>query len=413
MAFKAFISNAALAATAPLLLSAATLYGDGICQRQGDRIYLSLKKSEFAPLLTFAGLAAGGLAGWQFWQMAREEKGGDSSVHSIPSPSLTSPETAPLPLNPLVRPPSLDFFKEVFLNPDGTEKAYHASFHGITGDGKTTLAEALLKQFGCEGRDVYLINPKHRVSQPEWSWEPICTDIEEALGTLKELNLLMTDRLKDPSFDEQFTPINYIIIDELDWIVSHHGNKAAKLVRNLLKVSRSANFRVILCGQSAQLKGGHFDSSDFRQTNRFIMGSEAVAFLSNPQLKWDATPYQDTIKQWQREGKRFTFVQPTKGIPFLQLLPHINRTIPDPLIPAPTPSKEPQNDDGLDLTKLYEQSRKHGWLSASKAKSLCWNLRSYSTTQIREIFEELASGGTGYLRGEGDVLEWRIDRVID
>jgi hypothetical protein len=89
---------------------------------------------------------------------------------------------------------------------------------------------------------------------------------------------------------------------------------------------------------------------------------------------------------------------------FSDLLPNYN---------PPTAPIEPQSDDGLDLSKLFEQSRKHGWLSASKAKSLCWNLRGFSTSQIREIFEELALNDNGYLRGNGDALEWRIDRVTD
>lgn len=408
-----FLSNAALAATAPLLLSAATLYGDGLCQRKENQVYLTLRKSDFAPLFTFGGIAAGAIAGYQFYVMAREEKGKAAiTFPSMPSlPGLPQPETG------LIRGASLNFFKEVFLNPDGSEKAFHANFAGITGDGKTTLAETLIEVM-AQGNQVYLVNPKHRVSQPEWSFQPVCTNINEALDVLKTLEEMMGKRLTDPNFDESLTPISYIVIDELDWICSHHGTKATKTIRNLLKVSRSANFRVILCGQSAQLGASGFDSSDFRQTNRFILGSEAVAYLSNPQLKWDATPYKDTVNQWQREGQRFTLVCPTKGQPFLQLLPTINRQIPNPLISAPSLSLEEDYQlteitpkDPPSVAKLFEISSKHGWLSASKAKQFCRDLRPYSPAQIREIFQQLSSEGQGYLRGEGDALEWRLNRV--
>jgi hypothetical protein len=410
-----FATNAALMATMPLLLSAGMLYRSGSCVRQGDQIYLKLEKSDLSPLFVLGGLASGGIAGFQFWSMAREENGqGLIALPGIPPLPLVSPP------NPLVRSqPSLNFFKEVFLNRDGSEKAYHAAFNGITGDGKTTLAEALIETM-AEGNLVYLVNPKHRVSQPEWSFQPVCTNINDSLDVLKTLEEMMGERLTDPNFDESLTPISYVVIDELDWICSHHGKKATATIRNLLKVSRSANFRIILCGQSAQLGDSGFNSSDFRQTNRFILGSEAVAFLTNPQMKWDSTPYRDTAKQWQKEGKRFALVVPTKGEPFLQLLPHIDRTIPNPLIAAPSmssgdnqPSPVPVPNDGIDPSKLIELSKRHGWVSASKAKASIWAFKSLSVTQIREIFQELHQDGLGFLRGEGDALEWRSDRVTD
>lgn len=325
MSLNRFVTNAALAATVPLLLSAGMLYRSGSCVKEGNQIYLKLEKSDLSPLFVLGGLGAGAIAGFQFYQMSREEKG-HGSIALPPMPSMLATSS-----NPLVRAkPSLNFFKEVFLNSNGTEKAYHASFNGITGDGKTTLCEALIQEM-AEGNITYLVNPKHRVSAPEWSFEPVCTTINDALECLQTLEEVMMARLSDPTFDEKFTPISYVVIDELDWICSHHGKKATATIRNLLKVSRSANFRVLLCGQSAQLGDSGFNSSDFRQTNRFILGSEAVAFLTNPQMKWSSEVYRDTAKQWQREGKRFALVCPTKGEPFLQLLPHINREIPDPL----------------------------------------------------------------------------------
>ncbi|MGL5195754.1 MAG: AAA family ATPase, partial [Chroococcales cyanobacterium] len=409
------LTNAALAATVPLLLSAGMLFRGGSCVRQGDQIYLKLEKSDLSPLFVLGGLGAGAIAGWQFWTMAREEKGQTGAIALPGLPPL--PNLPPLPGQPqtgLVRGASLSFFKEVFLNRDGSEKAYHASFNGITGDGKTTLCEALIQEM-AEGNITYLVNPKHRVSAPEWSFEPVCTNISDALDVLQTLEEMMMSRLSDPTFDEKFTPISYVVIDEIDWICSHHGKKATATIRNLLKVSRSANFRILLCGQSAQLGDSGFNSSDFRQTNRFILGSEAVAFLTNPQMKWSSEAYKDTAKNWQKEGKRFALVVPTKGEPFLQLLPQINREIPDPLYPAPKLGKDeinvtvPNSDEGFDPTRLIELSQRHGWVSGSKAKQIIWAFKNIPVTQVREIFQELESEGIGGTRGVGDSLEWHFN----
>jgi hypothetical protein len=60
------LTNAALMVTMPLLLSAGMLYRDGSCVRKGDQIYLQLNKSDMSPLFVLGGLAAGGIAGFQF-----------------------------------------------------------------------------------------------------------------------------------------------------------------------------------------------------------------------------------------------------------------------------------------------------------------------------------------------------------
>jgi hypothetical protein len=338
MKLSNFVSNATLVAVMPLLLSAGLLYRSGSCIRKDNQVYLEMHKSDLSPLFVSSGLFAGGLGIWQLREMGQKEQVNkfmpvESFTNDVANDmSVTSSESTD---DYLVRSqPSLNFFQEVFFNADGSEKAFHAVFNGITGDGKTTLAEELIKILAKENQ-VYLVNPKHLVSQPEWNYQPVCTSIDQALVTLNALEKLMTDRLNDPDFDVTKTPINYIVIDELDWICSHFKKKATDAIRNLLKVSRSVNFRVILCGQTSLVGGTYFNSSDFRQTNRFILGSEALAFLNNPQLAWDGSIYRQTAEQWQKEGKRFVFVIPTKGKPFLQLLPYINRQIIKPLISAP------------------------------------------------------------------------------
>jgi hypothetical protein len=401
-------------ATAPLLLSAGMLYRSGSCVKEGNQIYLKLEKSDLSPLFVLGGLAAAGVSGYQFYSMAKEEKGhGSIALPGIPNlPNLPGqPQTG------LIRGPSLEFIKECFYNPDGSRKAYHAAANGITGDGKSTLIETLIESLndGCPSL-IYLINPKHIVSEPEWSYQPICTTIDNALEALESLNELMQQRITDPNFDKATAPNIYFVIDEIDWICSVFGKKAVNLLRNLFKVGRSVKCFVFLAGQTAQLGTG-FTSDDYRQMVRFVMGSESLAFLSNPQFAWDSEPYRETVKNWQKSGKRFALVLPTKGEPFLQMMPVINRTIPNPLIPAPSLSLEEEvQDDGISkkqeiFLKLVEQSRKHGWMSASKAKATCRVLRQVSTEDIRGLFYQLKEEGQGYIRGEGDALEWRLDRV--
>lgn len=411
MTFNRFIPNAMLIATAPLLLAAAALYGDGACVRKENQVYLTLRKSDFAPLFVLGGLAAAGVSGYQFYLMAREEKGGQITLPSMPAiPGIPQQKG-------LVRGASFEFIKDCFYNPDGTQKAYHAAANGITGDGKSTLIETLIEVLndGSESL-VYLINPKHIVSEPEWSYQPICSTIDNALEALESLNELMQQRITDPHFDKATAPNIYFVVDEIDWICSVFGKKAVNLLRNLFKVGRSVKCFVFLAGQTAQLGTG-FTSDDYRQMVRFVMGSEALAFLNNPQFSWDSEPYRETVKTWQKQGRRFSLVIPTKGEPFLQLMPVINRVIPNPLIPAPSLSLgEEVQEDELDLKqqiflKLVEQSRKHGWISASKAKATCRILRQVSTKDIRGLFYQLKEEGQGYIRGEGDALEWRLDRV--
>jgi hypothetical protein len=420
MSFNRFITNAALMATAPLLLSAGMLYRSGSCVRQGDQIYLQLHKSDLSPLFVLGGLAAGGIAGFQFLAMAREEKGQGQSAIALPAiPPL--PSLPGQPQTSLIRGASLNFIRESFFNPDGTRKAYHAAANGITGDGKSTLIETLIEVLsdGAESL-VYLVNPKHVASEPEWSYAPICTTIDGALEALESLNELMQQRITDPSFDKATAPTIYFVIDEIDWICSVYGKKAVNLLRNLFKVGRSVKCYVMLAGQTAQLGTG-FTSDDYRQMVRFVMGSEALAFLNNPQFAWDSEPYRETVEDWQSQGRRFALIIPTKGKPFLQLMPQINRVIPNPLIPAPSLNLEENNastsssnnsESGPpDIAKLFEISEKHGWVSASKAKQFCRDLRPYSPSQIREIFQQLHNDGHGYLKGDGDSLEWRLNRV--
>jgi hypothetical protein len=230
----------------------------------------------------------------------------------------------------------------------------------------------------------------------------------------------MQSRITDPHFDKSSAANIYFVIDEIDWICSTYGKKAVNLLRNLFKVGRSVKCFVFLAGQTAQLGTG-FTSDDYRQMVRFVMGSEALAFLNNPQFSWDSEPYRETVKTWQKSGKRFALIIPTKGEPFLQLMPVINRVIPNPLIPAPSLSLEEETSNTPapinvessppDVEKLFDISRKRGWISASKAKQFCHDLRPYSPAQIREIFQQLHSEGYGYLKGDGDSLEWRLDRV--
>jgi hypothetical protein len=346
--------------------------------------------------------------------MSKEEKG------QVPIAFPGIPNLPPLPGLPqtgLIRGPSLNFIKECFYNPDGSRRAFHAAANGITGDGKSTLIETLIESLndGSESL-VYLINPKHIVSEPEWSYEPICTTIDGALEALESLNELMQTRITDPNFDKATAPNIYFVVDEIDWICSVYGKKAVNLLRNLFKVGRSVKCFVFLAGQSAQLGTG-FTSDDYRQMVRFVMGSESLAFLNNPQFVWDSEPYRETVKNWQKAGKRFALVIPTKGEPFLQMMPNINIVIPNPLIPAPSLSLEEEvQEEGISrkqeiFLKLVEQSRKHGWVSASKAKATCRVLRQVSTEDIRTLFYQLKEEGQGYIRGEGDALEWRLDRV--
>ncbi len=213
---------------------------------------------------------------------------------------------------------------DLVCNFNGKRAAHHFMLNGVTGDGKSTLAQELVAFLASEFLQGYaiVINPKYMPKDITWGMQaPFVDDINGALEGLQSLNEFMNARKRNTAFEpdqfDLFPPV-FCIIEEIDWIASEFGSKATGCLRNLIKVGRAINMIVIVIGQSSLVSSTGLNSSDTRQCSRLILGQEAINFLSNPQNVYSETiKFKDTMIKMQTKGGRFVLTFPTKGAPFL------------------------------------------------------------------------------------------------
>ena len=212
------------------------------------------------------------------------------------------------------------------FNPDGSIRHANIKIDGSTGEGKTTLAEEIMRRVG-KGRSIerYLVNPKHIESKPSWSFRPYVSSITMVMQAIDKFCEMLQARIEDPDFSEESTH-RFYVIDEHDWCYEEHGKLYISGVRKLIKVCRELNDHVVLCGQSALAKDTGLSGSDFRQMGRIVLGAEAIAFLKNPQYLYsNKAELIAKAERYQAEGKRFALAIPSKGTPDIYLTPHIEK----------------------------------------------------------------------------------------
>jgi hypothetical protein len=433
MSLSRFVTNAALMATAPLLLSAGMLYRSGSCVRQGDQIYLQLHKSDMSPLFVLGGLAAGGIAGFQFWTMAREEKGHGQGAIAFPSlPSF--PATPPVP-------PGFYDWRHL------PEEATGIFLAGDPGSGKTALVQWLLGLCTeVTGPSQLLIFDTHN---HDGKWPEGATILSDEYEILESMRWMLDVELKGRKQGKRpKTPLIWVC-DELGDLAYFAKKKAVEtkdktwteVIPDFLicagSQGRKYEFLGIFINQGANVKAiGLEGSGDYLESYHKI-------FLGRLTEKWGAIQgvAKDKIETLKATAYPVMIgsdlaIHPTHGgykerkkkqppkpsvsysvriIPMPSDIPFSgnSETFEDYPEPATNPTPITVPGDAVDPSKLIEVSRKHGWVTASKARTLCWNLRQLSPTQVRELFQQLSSEGQGYLRNEGESLEWRIDRVTD
>ncbi|GEM_PF-6996739 len=249
--------------------------------------------------VTGSGLAIAGGASLKFNNDSEPIHEENNSFHPQISPST---------------PPKNTQWLEKFLN-----SHCHLAINGVTGSGKTTLAEHALGIWGTS--EIFLIDPKFNPLDPAWTYIPQCDDIESVLAALGCLEKRLRARQQN---EEEHTPLA-IVIDELDWICLTYKTKAINSIRKLYKVGRSLGFRILLCGQSPYAKT--LDGSDWKNFNRVVLGNEAVAFCSNPQFPFSKEKYYPKCVQLHQNEKRFGLWIPVSGDPFVREVPIINPPI--------------------------------------------------------------------------------------
>jgi len=218
----------------------------------------------------------------------------------------------------------------MLLDNHGRLKLQHYRFDGVSQSGKTTFAEEVvsrISKFYGEQPDVFLINPKHLANKPQWSFKPFCSDIDTALTSLQFCVNEMTKLQKDPNFDPDTTSPVFVIVDEVDWILSVHKTAALTALRTLIKVGAALKFFTILIGQSPLASSNGtpaLNGSDYRQMVRGVLRQEAIAFLNNPQFVYsNRKQLMAEANALNNAGERFILMIEHEGEPHIEIIPYI------------------------------------------------------------------------------------------
>lgn len=223
-----------------------------------------------------------------------------------------------------------DWIKPLVFKGETTEfRTQHFHVCGATNSGKSTLVSYIvdLVSSQLDSVELFLINPKHIESDPQWSFEPFVRDIDDVLPGLQHIWEQVLLRRKDPSFDKRKSSKIIAIVDEWDWIFEEYGKSAVKIARKITKVGRALNVHIIFSGQSALCTDTGFSTSDYKNVARVVLTDSALQLIGNVK----SFPYSmdvrknlaQTSERYLTENKRFALVVPMGGMPFVSLVPHI------------------------------------------------------------------------------------------
>ncbi len=243
----------------------------------------------------------------------------------------TQPKVVRKPIGTQAKDNSGAWIDSMLFDKNGIVKNQHYKFDGVTQSGKTTLAEYVMSRISESlggSAEYLLIDPKYLASEPSWSFEPYCKDIDDALEALLNFAEILSERREDPSFDKRTANPIFFIIDEWDWIWLKHKAKALNLLRMLLKVGAELRCFVILLGQSPLCgESTGLNTSDFEQAVRISIGRTASKVLSIAAHY----PYSDRdqlsaeAEALNNQGLRFALVQQHSAKASIELVPDIQK----------------------------------------------------------------------------------------
>lgn len=223
------------------------------------------------------------------------------------------------------------WIKDTVFNRDGTLKAYHAKMDGPTGAGKTHLMLYLmwLLQQPYPKAEYWLLDPKFEGESSGWPFTPFVDDFENmAIGAEYLYQNVVVKRKHDKRMGIMPQHPAFFIFDEADGSFDEHGEKFTKPVRRIIKEARSVMGSALVLGQSPLIKENGFSSAIFRNTARFVLGIEAVAYTRNPQFghfdKAFRAKLHEQLLYLQETRQRSALVIPSNdGLPFVGVIPDL------------------------------------------------------------------------------------------
>ncbi|MDF0552194.1 hypothetical protein [Kamptonema sp. UHCC 0994] len=431
------LAIALLGIGSPFLLWASNLPASTYCQidEENNQVIAIGKKSDAFPLLLLAGLAQGAAAGYLFWSDLKKDNqqrsiGESKPIGSLPqsivqeldlgSNVIRFPEPETVAANPFVsanfqslnslksQTQSEDWIKNMVFDENDELKTVHYHLSGPTGTGKTTLGEHLMGLIRGDSKDAsyYLINPKHLANKPSWSFPPFVKDIDQALEGIEYCADLVKKRVADPDFYPDTAPPIFVIVDEWDWIFGVYKARAVNAIRTIFKVGREVKVYLFVCGQSAQAQGTGLNGTDYRQMARIVLGTEAIAFLDNPQFIYkNKQELYPLAENYQESKTRYALRIPMEGLPKIKTIPHISK-----------PTIEVKQLDTLeqslpkDLRAILNLAVKRGGEVNSRIaqQAKLPECEGMNAEDFRYAFSDLQSLGKGVVEGDGAMLIFRV-----
>lgn len=414
----------------------------------GGRQISLVAPSPTAPLQAAMGFAIGG---WAIFSLARaiaddapgqarQSIGIPTGQPANPAPVTPNRATAPggtpgeeIPVSALEEQSETywDFFARLMLDDSGLPVRQHYRLMGATRAGKTVLGEHLIRRIqGNRPAQKFLINPKHRASNPSWSIPPFAKSIEQALKALQHLENLLKQRIEDKNFNPESEPLIFVICDEWDWIFEVYKADALASLRALFKVGAELGVYVVLLGQSPLSKDSGLSQSDNQNFAQIVIGAEALKLLAGSSF------YQDNREELRQQAsrlhadkQRFALIVPREGPAYISAIPQLEKPKRQPPkfeTPETTdckereeltegqaklafmfslPSETPQHEQPLapHLQAILEYARRQNSPVTAREiqQATIKNVQGLGAEQIRQAFNELAQLGKGETGGEG------------
>lgn len=227
-----------------------------------------------------------------------------------------------------------EWIRDFLFDEYGKLKVFHVKTDGPTGVGKTRLMLHLmwLLQQPHPAAEFWLSDPKFEGDESGWPFQPFIMDFEDVAKGAQYLydNVVTQRKLSKREGNPPKHPA-FLLFDEADGCFDEHGDGFSKPVRRIIKEGRSGWTHCFVAGQSPLAKDAGFSGALFRNTARFVMGNEALAFLRNAQFSFWEKEHREKLKKQlmylQEKGKRYSLVIPPsgQGLPFVAEIPRLDK----------------------------------------------------------------------------------------
>lgn len=210
----------------------------------------------------------------------------------------------------------------------------HIRLNGQRDSGKSTFAnniKVLVKEC-LPGVEIRLINPLAHSPKSNWNIPSEWDSFDTSVDGLREANKLMKDRhdlckLADEQEIEKPTlePVLFIV-DELDTIISQHGDVARDLLKAILKTGTHFKVFLFMIGQTPNCKELKLYKADFLNTVSIYLGANIPRGIEESCLvNSDVDYWKAQLKSRQQNNHKYLgFVSHIDGTLALCELPKPN-----------------------------------------------------------------------------------------